>query len=202
MKLSENDAKLFFDLMWALQYFVNQKLNILTNIKSIDAYAKCPPEEKIEVRQALYSDTKLIDAFVQQNPQNFSEENLSIISSWKNVIEGDFYIERFLKKYAIFIENSEVYGVLGLHQGFDELVHRTRLPHYVHAVLLPFKGQIVYDGLFQSYNIHFGGGIKRQLKESYMRAKQNNRIIESLDPSQRKRRSKNRPNLRKIGRRN
>lgn len=184
MRLSEHDAKLFFDLMWALQYFVNQKLKIHTNIKSLDGYAKCSSEEKFEVRKALYADKKLIDSFIQENPQNFSEEKLSIVSNWKNFIEGDFHIERILKRYTVFIKGSDVYGVLGLYQGFDELVHRSHLPLYVQTVLLPFKEKIVYDGLFQAYNIYFGGGIKRDLKESYMKAKQNNRIIESLDPTQ------------------
>lgn len=52
---------------------------------------------------------------------------------------------------------------------------------YVQAVLLPFKGSIIYDGVLQASNIFFGGGIKRDLKEIYMRAKQNNRIIERFD---------------------
>ena len=67
---------------------------------------------------------------------------------------------------------------------FKLYVDRSHLPLYVQTVLLPFKGKIVYDGLFQAYNIYFGGGIKRDLRESYMRAKQNNRIIESLEPTQ------------------
>lgn len=184
MKLSEQDAKLFFDLMWALQFFVNQKLKILTHVKSLDDYAECSTEKKFEVRKALYADTKLIASFVQENPQNFSEEKLSIVSNWKNFIEGDFHIERFLKRYAVFIKGADVYGVMGLYQGFDELVHRSHLPLYVQTVLLPFKGKIVYDGIFQTYNIYFGGGIKRDLRESYMTAKQNNRIIESLEPTQ------------------
>ena len=71
--------------------------------------------------------------------------------------------------------------MLGLYQGLDELVHGSNLPLCVQTVLLPFKGKIVYDGIFQAYNIYFGGGIKRNLKESYMSAKQNNRIIESLE---------------------
>ncbi|MBW2429824.1 MAG: hypothetical protein JRF56_12745 [Deltaproteobacteria bacterium] len=184
MKLSEQDAKLFFSLMWALQYFVNQKLKILNGVKSFADYAGSSTENKLEVRKALYADKKLIDSFVQENPQNFSEKKLSIVSNWKNYIEGDFHIERFLKRYTIFIKGADVYGVLGLNQEFDELIHRFHLPLYVKTVLLPFKGKIVYDGLFQAYNFHFGGGIKRELKESYMRAKQNNRIIESLEPSQ------------------
>ena len=184
MKLSEQDAKLFFDLMWALQYFVNQKLKILTGVKSFDDYAECSTEEKFEVRKALYADTKLIDSFVQENPQNFSKKKLSIVSNWKKYIEGDFHIERFLKRYAVFIKGTDVYGVLALYQGFDELIHRSHLPLYVKTVLLPFKGKIVYDGLFQAHNFYFGAGIKRELKESYMRAKQNNRIIESLELTQ------------------
>ena len=58
------------------------------------------------------------------------------------------------------------------------------LVDYIRLKDLPFKGKIVYDGLFQTYNFYFGAGIKRELKESYMRAKQNNRITESLEPTQ------------------
>ena len=197
MKLSEKDARLFFDLMWGLQYFVNQKHKIHPNIKSLKGYAECSTEEKLEVRTALYSDIKIIDSFIQENPQKLSIESLDIISKWKHFVKGNFHIERYLKRCAIFIENDDVYGVLGLHQGFDELIHRSSLPLYVHTVLLPFQGKIIYDGLFQAHNIYFGGGIKHSLKESYMTAKQNNRIIESLDSDQndkqKKETSKNKP---------
>ncbi|MCP5004056.1 MAG: hypothetical protein GY941_08960 [Planctomycetes bacterium] len=182
MRLSEQDAKQFFDLMWALQYFVNCKLQIHTDVNSVDEYVACDAEEKNVVRKALYGNMELVDSFVQENPQKFSEEELSIVSNWKNFINGSFYIERFIKRYAVFIRENDVYGVQGLLQSIDELVHRSQLPYYVQAVLLPFKGEIVYDGIFEGYNIHFGGGIKRDLKEIYMVAKQNNRIVESLEP--------------------
>jgi hypothetical protein len=45
-----------------------------------------------------------------------------------------------------------------------------------------------------SYNIHFGSGIRRNLREQYLSARQNDQILESLDPgkaqSQTKSRSK------------
>jgi hypothetical protein len=181
MKLSEKDAKLFFDLMWGLQYFVNQKNKIHSNVKSLKEYVGCSTEEKLEVRTALYSDIKIIDSYIQENPQKLSMESIDIISKWKHFVRGNFHIERYLKRCAIFIENDDVYGVIGLHQGFDEIIHRSRLPLYVQTVLLPFKGKIIYDGIFQAHSIYFGGGIKHSLKESYMTAKQNNRIIESFD---------------------
>ena len=183
MKLSEQEAKLYFQLMWALQFYVNHKLKINPKIKSIDDYADCNSEEKVEVRKALFENVEIIDSFVQENPQNFPKEDLSVVSNWKNYISGDFFIERLLKKYAVFIQENKVYGVLALSQGFDELTYHSNLPVYVNTILLPFKGKIIYDGLLGFRNIYFGGGIKRSLRESYMRAKQNNRIIDSLEIS-------------------
>jgi DNA polymerase elongation subunit (family B) len=49
-------------------------------------------------------------------------------------------------------------------------------------VLLPYKGQIIYDGMCRTYNIYFGGGIRGNLKEEYMVAKQNGRIRTTLEP--------------------
>jgi hypothetical protein len=183
MKLSEQDTKLFFQLMWALQFYVNQTLKI-HDIKCIDDYAASATDQKVKVREALYENIELIDSFVQENPQNFSAENLAIISKWKKFIKGSFFIERLLKKYAVFMQDEKVYAVLGLSQSFDQLTYNANLPLYVDTVLLPFKDKIIYDGLLRIQNIYFGGGIKRSLKETYMRAKQNNRIIDSLEKSQ------------------
>lgn len=55
------------------------------------------------------------------------------------------------------------------------------LPVCVEAILLPFKGQVIYDGLLLSiYNISFGRGIQEELKQIYLEAKQNNQIIFNL----------------------
>lgn len=183
MKLSEQDADLFFELMWALQVFVNQRLQVLPDVKTLDAYVDCPTEVKMQVREALYENIELIDAFVEENPRQFSQEKLDIVSKWKQFVADDFYLERMLKKYAIFIAGDDkVYGVLALYDAFRDMIHPGNLPLYVKAVLLPFKGKIIYDGLFQGYNIYFGGGITSGLKETYMAAKQNGRIIDSFDP--------------------
>jgi hypothetical protein len=94
-----------------------------------------------------------------------------------------------------FTQEDKVYGVLGLSQSFDELTHNGNLPLYVDTVLLPFKGKIIYDGLLGFQNISFGGGIKRSLRETYIRAKQNNRVIESLEKPQAENQNKSEPKL-------
>ncbi len=183
MKLPDQDANLFFEMMFPLQVFVNQRLGIIPDIDNLEEYLPCTSEQKLAVRDALYENTSLIDEFTQQNPFRFSADHLDIVAKWKQFIAGDFFIERLLKKHAIFIGSDEkVYGVLALHEPFQETIHRSRLPLYVNTVLLPFKGQIVYDGLLQPYSVLIGSGISFDLKETYMAAKQNGRIIESLEP--------------------
>lgn len=180
MKLSEQDADLFFKLMWSLQSYVNTKLQINPQVNSVEEYTELTQEEKFAVREKIFEQSGLITNYVETNPDGLSIEELAIVSSWTNFIKGDFYIERYLKKNAIFIHNNDVYAVLALYEGFDEMIHKSYLPLYTRTVLLPFKGQIIYDGLMQSYNVHFGGGIRGELKETYMFAKQNNKIITTL----------------------
>lgn len=63
----------------------------------------------------------------------------------------------------------------------ESSIPREALPVYVKIVLLSFKGRIIYDGLFQPYQVYFGPGIRSGLRETYLTAKQNHRIIESLE---------------------
>ena len=193
MNLSKNESVYYFKLMWALQYFVNCKLNIHPKIKNLKDYTDSDIEKKAAVREALYEHIEIIDSFIKENPENLSKEDLLIVSSWKKYVDGQFYIERFLKKYTVFVKDEKVYGVLGLQQALNDLIHKSNLPLYVHTVLLPFKGKIIYDGLLVHHNISFGGGIKRELKETYMRAKQNNRIIDCLEVSCESNRAKSQP---------
>jgi len=181
MILSENDAKLFYRLMWPLQFFVNQRLELILNCPTLEAYQNLKAEQKLKVRDALYENIKLVDEFVKENPVGFNDEELQIIQSWRKFVAGEFFIERYLAKHAIFIKGQTVYAVLGLFDPLEISIARERLPANVKTVLLPFRGQIIYDGLFQLHQIFFGSGLTSELKEKYLTAKQNNRIVETLE---------------------
>ena len=165
MQLSEKDVELYYELMRVLQSYVNQELKLYPEIKDEIDIKYAEIEEKAAIRNALYENIGLIDSFIKKNPEKFSNEELSIIAGWKNFIGGDFYVERFLKKFSIFIQDETVYAVLGLQQPLSDLIPKSRLPLYIKTYLLPFKGKIIYDGLFGSANFYFGGGIKGSLKD-------------------------------------
>ena len=182
MTLSQADAALFFRLMWGLQFYVKEQQQLLPEIKSLEAYQAVTSEQKFHVRNALWQSPELIDAYVQENPDGLSAEELSIISRWKGFVAGKFYVLRYLKDHTIFIGESKVYRVLGLYEPFEDVFYGQPLPILIETVLLPFKGVISYDGLCQRYNIHFGRGIRTGLNEEYMKAKQNGLIITTLEP--------------------
>jgi len=182
MRLSPGDAALFFKLMPSLQTFANRELKVIKNLPDVEQYQKISNNQRVELRNAFYKKPGIIDDFVRENPSNFSPEELAIVSSWKNFVAGDFYIDRILKKYAIFIGNNKVYGVLALTEPFQSVLGDRELPAYIKTVLLPFKGKIIYDGLIEGYNIFFGTGISTSVSNTYRAAKQQGKIIESLDP--------------------
>ncbi len=181
MNLSQADSDLFYDLMWPLQFFAKQKLGMLPKISTLKQYIDQDMQTKYEVRNAMWEHPELLKQYVTQNPNGLSKEHLEIVSSWQTFVDGDFFIERFLKQYAVFIHEEKVYGVSALSTPFETMIPKQALPLRVKTVLIPFRDVIVYDGLFSHYPISFGGGVKANLKNVYMRAKRKGEIVLSLD---------------------
>ena len=185
MNLSHEEADLFFKLMWRVQLFVNQRLNIVPDMETLEAFRLLPQPEKLGVRKAMYEHIDLLDTYVSENPDSLPPDELQIVQRWRSYyVAGDFYILKFLKKHTIFLMSkpSQVYAVLGLLDRIEDILYTQRPPILVKAVLLPFKGRIVYDGMFEFYRISFGPGIRGDLNETFQAAKQAGEIIESLEP--------------------
>jgi hypothetical protein len=126
----------------------------------------------------LWSNDKWINEYLNINPDNIEQEDIEIIERWKNRIKDRFLIERILKKYSVFISsNSKVYGVIGIADEIADIFPVERIPVYVETILLPYKEKIIYDGLFSIYSISFGRGMRDMFRETYNKAKAENKII-------------------------
>jgi hypothetical protein len=65
-----------------------------------------------------------------------------------------FTIFRYLNGHTIFLGGgSTVYAVLSLYEPFQDMFQERPTPINVDAVLLPFKGHIIYDGMLKMYPI-------------------------------------------------
>ena len=182
MRLSKEDVKLFYKLYNPLLVYVNKKFKIIEGIDSPEDLKKFSIKKIYKVRDRLYKHPELINSFVAENPLNFSTNELKIISSWEELVKGKFLIFRYLKNYTVFLDTDEspkAYGVLALNTAFEEMVGSC-LPAMVEAVLLPFNGKIVYDGILFPYSMTFGGGIRRSFNDAYQEAKSRFGIITSL----------------------
>jgi hypothetical protein len=188
MLLSPHDGVLFFRLHRTLMFFVNQRLKVVPDeLATPEDFAALVPEVRVKVRDALLDHRDLIPAFVDENPARLSEEELDLVRSWQYLVAGKFYLFRELKKYTVFLSVDPqpiAYGVLAVTEPFEDLVG-PYLPILAETVLLPFKGQIVYDGLLNAYRVSFGPGIRRSLNEHFKEAKERHGIVTSLPISDR-----------------
>jgi hypothetical protein len=178
MRLSADQVRRFYGIWMPLLTFVNRERNLLPHVKTWTESAPLAGEEAAVLRDALWKEDPLLDAFLAQNPAGLGAGDLALAASWKNRISGQFFIFRHLKKHSIFLKSSKAYAVLGLACPIDELIPFT--PCLVDAVLLPFEDRIVFDSLLPGYNITFGGGIRRSLNETYRKAKLCGDVITSL----------------------
>lgn len=182
MKLAQKDLGLFFKLYSALLAYANRRLKVVDGVDTPERFMKAGREKQVKIRSALYDNLTLIDSFVRENPFDYSRDELDVVAGWRHLVKGTFYLLRYLKKYAIFlndIEPARAYRVLALTNSFDEVLGLDP-PIRLEAVLLPFKGQIVYDGFLAPYSIFFGRGFREDLNQEYREAKDRFGVITSL----------------------
>jgi hypothetical protein len=181
MKLSAEDADLFYKLNWALLAFTNKKLKLCPDAETPEAIKQLPLDKKVVIRNALWEEDDLIEPFLKENPFQLSSEEMDVVGSWKHRVKGRFILINHLKSHSILLHDSEkiAYGVLGLHDELETVVGPD-LPMIVETVLLPFKNRIIFDGLLSPYRVSFGKGFRTGIKDSYQQAKAKYGIVTSL----------------------
>ena len=179
MRLTESEYYQYIKLHQRLILYAGQTHGLLDKALSFDEFQGLSSQEKFIPRQALYDHPNTILTFVKENPYDFSDQELAMVEGFRHFVRGDFVVYKYLKNYTIFLQDDIAYGVLALSDTFQSFFG-DNLPTMIKAVLLPFNGKIVYDGMFQSYPVYFGGGIKRSMNEDYKFAKAQYGIVTQL----------------------
>jgi len=182
MNLSPEESKLFYRLYYSAMAYANRRLKIVPDLTDPKDVGFRHPEERIQMRDAFYEHPELLEEFLSENPYGFPRDELAMVASWQHAVAGEFYVLRYLKKYAVFLgaKPERLYGVLSPGNPLEMTFAGYPLPLYVKGALLPFQSRIIYDGLLSVYSIHFGPGIRASMNETYSRLKTHEGIVEQL----------------------
>lgn len=178
MRLEQSDAELFYRLWFPLLDFVNSKYHVCPETEKIDQTTGVDACDAKVIADYLWSHTGVIEEYLEVS--KLPDEYAQVVAGWKRCKPGRYILERHLKRGSVFIsaKDGTVYIVKGLFSTWAEMLGES--PVLLDAVLIPFRGSIISDGLVVPYNIHFGKGATDDFKEVYMNAKRNQTIQLSI----------------------
>ena len=159
---------MFFKLRNFLFDYTNKKYNINCELKNVDDINNSQPEEVKQIREKLWSDKKIIKEYIKENPNNISKEIIQELENWnEKKINSKFILYKYEEKYAVLLGEENIYYVKGLKDTIKNIIPENKVPIFIETVLLPFKGQIIYDSYIIQYNMLFGKGLKENFDKQY-----------------------------------
>ena len=179
MVLSTEDSTLFYNLWKPLLQYANQRTKMFPDInfkkdKAIFAEYGC------EMADWIWEHTDIIDDYLKEHP-GMKSESKDILISWKRCIHGRWIVERHLKSGSVFLGKSPyAFMVQGIVSPFEEMIGMYGTPVFIEATLIPFRDQIITDGLVKAMPIHIGPNMKSSFKDEYLTAKTEGNVITSL----------------------
>lgn len=122
MRLNEEEYYKYLEIHQGLIYYVGKKKKLIPTTMSLDTFLNFSIPEKFPIRNALYENIHLWDDYIKENSENLSDDDKDIIRGFKYFKEGNFYIVKLTKKYALFLGDKYVYGVHALSDPFQSLL--------------------------------------------------------------------------------
>ena len=165
--LSQKDAKLFYKLYFALLEFTNQKYKINPGYK-IYKQTKIDPNAIMNIIEKFWrAKDEIISAFCLTNPYKFSSEEIDIIQKFKQGFREEFILAKYEENYTAIMNDEKIFMIKGINDNIDNIIPYTSLPTIIKTAIIPFKNQIIYDGIFSSYSIDFGLNFAKMVSEEY-----------------------------------
>ena len=180
MTLTEQEYNEYLKAHLGLLFFAGLTTGILPENTAYEKFLYADMQLKFQCRNAFIEDQSLLDEYLELNAAYRTAGEIDILNGFRKIIPGRFIIYNCLKDHAVFMDakGEKQYAVKALGDRFDELIHD--FPAVVSTAILPFKDKIIYDG-FMSLEAVVGPNITRNLKEDYKNAREQNKIIHTLD---------------------
>lgn len=165
--IPRKDAKLFYKIYFALLEFTNKKYKINNDVKIYNHNGINPFEIKDIVDKYWENKDAITLEFCLSNPYKFNKEELNITSDFKKGIRSMFIISKYELEYTAFMEKDKIYMVKGLNDNIDIIIPYSELPHVAITSVIPFKGNLVYDGMLLGMDIRMGHEFDEMVEREY-----------------------------------
>lgn len=182
-QLNSEECRLFYETWFGLMSFVNERKSVI-KAKIKPEYPNPVTDMMVhKVREVLWEKPELIDEYISET--ELPQEKIDILKLWRtNHKKGMFFILEYQPEYAVAIAPNEqgedrLYAIKGISNSVANTLQR-KLPAQIEAVLLPFKGKIIYDSFMSSMPIGYAEGAKAAFREMYDKAIKHG-IITSLE---------------------
>lgn len=143
MKLSLLQCGRFYRLYDALLSFAIPRIDELGLEPGVDDLAS--ELAIVDVTRRLWGSPKVIDTFIEENPDKLSAQDLETVACWKAALFGIYHMVLMPYHESFFIREGNVYSVCGLDVQVDEIFEGGDQA-LVFTTLLPYEGNIVYAG--------------------------------------------------------
>ena len=78
-----------------------------------------------------------------------------------------FIISRYELEYTAFMSKDNAYMIKGLNDNIDKIIPYNELPYVTETTIIPFKGNLVYDGMLVGTNIKMGPEYNQIIEKEY-----------------------------------
>ena len=169
--LPRKAADLYYKLYFAILEFVNNKHQIVPELKKIYKQEGLNVNDLFPIDDYLWENKDtIIDEFIKINPNKFNEEELEIINEFKKSVTGMFFVVGFEREYTMFLKDGKIYMVKGIRDNIDNVLLSRKFPIIVNTTLLMFKGNIIYNSFFKQTTIGFGNDVKEMALKDMAKA--------------------------------
>ncbi len=165
--ISKKDVKLFYKIYFALLEFTNKKYKMNNKVKIYNHNGINPYEIKDIVDKYWENKDTVTLEFCLANPYKFNKEELKLASEFKKGIRSMFFISRYEVEYTAFMEKDKIYMVKGLNDNIDNIIPYKELPYITITSIIPFKGNLVYDGMLLGIDIKMGNEFDEIIEKEY-----------------------------------
>ena len=98
MNLQPNECDQFYRIWWSLLSYVNKQMKLFNDFSSQLENNNIKQQDAAVIRNALWASDRLLQDFIDSNPNNLSDADLELAASWKNRVAAKFFIMRYLQK--------------------------------------------------------------------------------------------------------